>query len=775
MALESTVPNLVASDTDADGPRARLRKIIDDDGHRALAASFIQLAIDAAHDVRPGGWSVTQPDEETVRVNVGLGFALDARADALMLGLSKNQGPRLPRESEPIILKKLGEDFPLHVLTYEFVAKHRDALRESFRTFCQTAAGRAKATPYRQGHDQNLVEEVAALVESTPRVPAFLEGKPIAVWAVGTPTDLRFDHTSSFSIQLVRSAELPSDGDLVLLVAQTKVHGVGRVESVASPPDALPTVALSVASLSHPQKVEAIFDDDVARAWAGFDLGNGAIENFSNLRAGETLAIGPGAVSVVRANSLGRNAWPSWFTPPPLRPWVAHVASEADLAAMGAGETCAIRWSTYTREASLGDLVFLWARTHGGEIFGIARMTGLAKLADRRASVRLLHRKSSPIFAQELRGDPCLMRLASLLSDKRAVERLRDREAELLLRWYLLGRTPRVVKVAPGENASRWVDCKERGDVAASWSSVGDLMQYENFASFRADFAKREFGSESKNEGAATQKAQELWLFRNLRPGDFIVANNGVRRIVGVGEVTGEYRYETARTDYRHSLPVRWSNVDESSLSEPISLWARRTVYDVPESVRASCGLPFGTRFAQESVRVDGVEPDADANVLAAAKVNPVSSNVAETMSPTPARSFHALLSAMRAEHGLEFDPTLVAHYLLGLQTKRFVILSGISGTGKTQIALGVAAALAEESAPALSDDRPPRTVRKRVFASVHNYRRLVIPTKLVPYLEVEDTGSSRTVKMIVESPGGEAECSCHIAVREEPVSSTSR
>src|SRR6185369_17858923 len=48
---------------------------------------------------------------------------------------------------------------------------------------------------------------------------------------------------------------------------------------------------------------------------------------------------------------------------------------------------------------------------------------------------------------------------------------------------------------------------------------------------------------------------------------------------------------------------------------------------------------------------------------------------------------FEALLRSLR-ERGLHFPEELVSNYLLALQTKRFVILTGISGTGKTQLAL---------------------------------------------------------------------------------------
>ncbi|WP_420636288.1 hypothetical protein [Candidatus Palauibacter sp.] len=66
-----------------------------------------------------------------------------------------------------------------------------------------------------------------------------------------------------------------------------------------------------------------------------------------------------------------------------------------------------------------------------------------------------------------------------------------------------------------------------------------------------------------------------------------------------------------------------------------------------------------------------------------------------EESSPPPSPSglrFEELADLLRRE-GLQFPREVVANYLLALQTKRFAILTGISGTGKTRIALAVALA----------------------------------------------------------------------------------
>ncbi len=59
--------------------------------------------------------------------------------------------------------------------------------------------------------------------------------------------------------------------------------------------------------------------------------------------------------------------------------------------------------------------------------------------------------------------------------------------------------------------------------------------------------------------------------------------------------------------------------------------------------------------------------------------------------SPPPASPFDRLADSLRRS-GLIFPPELVANYLLALQSKRFVLLTGISGTGKTKLAQAVAA-----------------------------------------------------------------------------------
>ncbi|WP_419940329.1 hypothetical protein [Candidatus Palauibacter sp.] len=57
---------------------------------------------------------------------------------------------------------------------------------------------------------------------------------------------------------------------------------------------------------------------------------------------------------------------------------------------------------------------------------------------------------------------------------------------------------------------------------------------------------------------------------------------------------------------------------------------------------------------------------------------------------PRPKYAFDGLVEVLR-DQGLRFSREVVANYVLALQAKRFAILTGISGTGKTQVAMAIA------------------------------------------------------------------------------------
>lgn len=127
-------------------------------------------------------------------------------------------------------------------------------------------------------------------------------------------------------------------------------------------------------------------------------------------------------------------------------------------------------------------------------------------------------------------------------------------------------------KIAPGENAWQWEECRDQSFIALEWDEFGDL----------SGLTKREFDQRVRNvlsSDAATNwtKAgvQQLWHFSHIQEGDRIVANRGTREVLGIGTVTGAYYYQENAPRSRHRLSVQWDDLAVRSVNQ---LGWRRTL-----------------------------------------------------------------------------------------------------------------------------------------------------------------------------------------------------
>ena len=117
---------------------------------------------------------------------------------------------------------------------------------------------------------------------------------------------------------------------------------------------------------------------------------------------------------------------------------------------------------------------------------------------------------------------------------------------------------------------------------------------------------------------------------------------------------------------------------------------------------------------------------------------------------------FGALTQSLQKE-GLLFSQELVANYILALQTKRFAILTGISGTGKTRIAKTVAQhfePFVQRKIPTIPDD----AIGIKVKPSYIKFSRFVLPVAISAQLNIETTtGHSSGPEIHVRYPEGQS------------------
>lgn len=233
---------------------------------------------------------------------------------------------------------------------------------------------------------------------------------------------------------------------------------------------------------------------------------------------------------------------------------------------------------------------------------------------------------------------------------------------------------------------------------------------------------------------------------KEMRPGDKVILWQGGQD--SYGKDAGIYAFGELSSAPEHSPggDVRTEDTDEASASAG---WRVRFVYTrlCPEPIPRShlrehpilqqmqiLKAPQGTNF-----RVTQEEWTALQHMIS-----------------QPPKAFDQLLQSL-VDQGYSFPPTLIANYLLALQTKRFVILTGISGTGKTQIALATARALQPRVQVGMTPYMPEDAFTLQVHPYMLKYHQMVLPAALVANVILPTSEPQNTIRQInVQYPGGQ-------------------
>lgn len=170
-----------------------------------------------------------------------------------------------------------------------------------------------------------------------------------------------------------------------------------------------------------------------------------------------------------------------------------------------------------------------------------------------------------------------------LLDALRAVPELAGRSTQELgffvYHWNDPRTLVRVVKVAPGEHAKYWDDCRDNSYICVGWDEVGDLAAFPSKEAFREVF--REHWPYNGSESTVSRKANELWTLRELQPGDKVIANRGTSELLAVGTVNDVgYQWRPERQVFRHTVGVDWDTSVARAIP-PVGAWATTTVSKV--------------------------------------------------------------------------------------------------------------------------------------------------------------------------------------------------
>jgi len=114
-------------------------------------------------------------------------------------------------------------------------------------------------------------------------------------------------------------------------------------------------------------------------------------------------------------------------------------------------------------------------------------------------------------------------------------------------------------KVAPGENARLWQECLQGGFMCIGWNEIGDMRQQTDAAAFKEKY-RETYGAQR------IRQWKEIWSFaKELKRGDVVVANNGLKSIV----VLAQSRATTGTTRIERNTNIACQSNGTSQRSSP--------------------------------------------------------------------------------------------------------------------------------------------------------------------------------------------------------------
>jgi hypothetical protein len=266
-------------------------------------------------------------------------------------------------------------------------------------------------------------------------------------------------------------------------------------------------------------------------------------------------------------------------------------------------------------------------------------------------------------------------------------------------------------KISPGLKAKYWDDFRQQQIIAIGWDDKIDLRTLN--ADSRLGFGSVLSSHPDKNPHDTTQATNQLWtFFHEMHIGDLVCAYGG-KHILGCGVIASEYDFEPL-VDLAHRRQIDWQSVQPLATSELPDLLANKLMQNI--TILELSKEEFSEIIRQRPGPAEPPPPPSPSG---------------------PNLWLEALLSDFGAV-GLRFSAEIASNYVLALQTKRFVILTGISGTGKTLLALAIArhfrqhvdireATLVPENAHPITI-QPDRLMYQRVILPVALTSQLVLP-----------------------------------------------
>jgi 5-methylcytosine-specific restriction protein B len=244
----------------------------------------------------------------------------------------------------------------------------------------------------------------------------------------------------------------------------------------------------------------------------------------------------------------------------------------------------------------------------------------------------------------------------------------------------------RIWLIGTGVNASAWQSFKAKGEAGIDFSQDG--RQLGDLSTMSRELVHRRLRELSGDRNPRNDSLACFEFAHSMKAGDVVIARTGVGRVLGIGRITGDYRFSPEDSAYAHARKVEWLDTRERVMPSRIRLPIKTLteMSDYPDMV----DLLLGRRTDAAIACLEAQGHDEE-SIEAFFRQAPYELPTASIAGAAADRHHDAApsLDAIRAESFCLDD--VIEATMAALRRKGAVVLQGSPGTGKTYVAHRIA------------------------------------------------------------------------------------
>lgn len=153
--------------------------------------------------------------------------------------------------------------------------------------------------------------------------------------------------------------------------------------------------------------------------------------------------------------------------------------------------------------------------------------------------------------------------------------------------------------ISPGEDGRLWDDFVKNGIIAIGWDYLGNLKNYKNQEGIASKIRQ-----EDESESSKKNSSLACWEFAHvIKQGDYVIAKQGTKKLLGLGVVQSDYKFEKDRYEYRHVRSVEWIKIVDIEYKHRI---ATKTLTNITKSQKSVRDI---LRFIENEPNEVGLNP----------------------------------------------------------------------------------------------------------------------------------------------------------------------